>query len=53
MTEKDRSASLREEIQELGEEAAALADRASKTARLADDLNKRIKRLEKEAGNKK
>ena len=46
MPEKDRSTSLRDEIDELREEASALADRAKKTARQADDLTERIKHLE-------
>jgi hypothetical protein len=33
MAKEDRSESLRNEVQELKEEAAALADRAKKTAR--------------------
>jgi hypothetical protein len=48
MAKEDRSISLRDEIQELREEAAALADRAKKTARLADVLAERIKNLEKQ-----
>jgi FtsZ-binding cell division protein ZapB len=41
-----RSQSLRSEIEELKEEAAALADRAAKTARQAEVLSERIKHLE-------
>ena len=48
MAKEVRSQSLRNEIQELREEAAALADRAKKTARLAEVLANRIKDLEKE-----
>ncbi len=46
MAKEDRSESLRNEVQELKEEAAALADRAKKTARHADVLAERIKHLE-------
>jgi hypothetical protein len=46
MPKEDRSASLRSEIQELREEAAAVADRAAKTARQAAVLADRIKHLE-------
>ena len=45
MAKDDRSA-LRDEIQELQEEAAALTDRAKKTARHAEVLSERIKHLE-------
>jgi predicted nuclease with TOPRIM domain len=45
MTKDDRWA-LRDEIQELTEEAAALTDRAKKTARHAEVLSERIKHLE-------
>jgi septal ring factor EnvC (AmiA/AmiB activator) len=45
MAKDDRSA-LRDEIQELQEEAAALTDRAKKTARLAEVLSERIKHLQ-------
>jgi hypothetical protein len=48
MAKKDWSQALRDEIQELREEAVALADRARKTARLADVLAERIKNLEKQ-----
>jgi hypothetical protein len=51
MLSEDRSASLRNEIQELREEAAALSDRAKKTARQAEVLANRIKDLEKEVAN--
>jgi chromosome segregation ATPase len=47
MAKEDRSASLRNEIEELREEATALADRAKKTARQAEVLANRIKDLEK------
>jgi septal ring factor EnvC (AmiA/AmiB activator) len=43
---EDRSQSLRNEIQELREEAAALADRTKQTARHAEVLAARIKYLE-------
>ena len=46
MAKEDRSESLRNEVQELKEEAAALADRAKKTARQAEVLSERIKHLE-------
>jgi septal ring factor EnvC (AmiA/AmiB activator) len=46
MAKEDRSESLRDEVQELKEEAAALAGRAKKTARPADALSERIKHLE-------
>jgi FtsZ-binding cell division protein ZapB len=46
MAKEDRSESLRNEVQELKEEAAALADRAKKTARQAEVLSERINRLE-------
>jgi predicted nuclease with TOPRIM domain len=46
------SASLRNEIEELREEAAALADRAKKTARQAEVLASRIKDLEKEVAKR-
>ena len=36
MSKNDRSEALRNEIEELREEAAALADRAKKTARQAE-----------------
>jgi predicted nuclease with TOPRIM domain len=45
MTKDDRWA-LREEIQELKEDAAALTDRAKKTARHAEVLSERIKHLQ-------
>jgi hypothetical protein len=38
MVKEDRSVSLRNEIQELREEAATLADGAKQTAPQADDL---------------
>ena len=43
---KDDRWALRDEIQELKEEAAALTDRAKKTARHAEVLSERIKHLE-------
>lgn len=46
MAKEDGSESLRDEVQELKEEAAALAGRAKKTARQADALSERIKHLE-------
>jgi FtsZ-binding cell division protein ZapB len=45
MAKGDRSA-LQDEIQELQEEAAALTDRAKKTARQAEVLSERIKHLQ-------
>jgi hypothetical protein len=48
MAKQDSSQSLRNEIEELREEAAALADRAKKTARQAEVLAERIKYLEKQ-----
>jgi FtsZ-binding cell division protein ZapB len=47
MPKKDRSASLRNEIEELREEAAALSDKAKRTARQAEVLASRIQALEK------
>jgi FtsZ-binding cell division protein ZapB len=46
MPKEDRSASLLNEIEELKEEAAALAGRAKRTARQAEVLADRIKHLE-------
>jgi hypothetical protein len=46
MTKGDRSESLRNELQELREEAASLAARAKKTARLSEILAERTKHLE-------
>jgi len=43
---KDDRSALRDEIQELQEEAAALADKAKKTARRAEVLTERIKHLQ-------
>jgi len=43
---EDRSNLLRGEIEDLKEEAAALADRAKRTARQAELLAERIKHLE-------
>jgi hypothetical protein len=45
MAKDERSAALRDEIQELYEEAAALTARANKTARQAEILSERIKHL--------
>jgi FtsZ-binding cell division protein ZapB len=52
MVKEDRSVSLRSEIEELKEEAAALADRAKKTARQAETLAARIKQLESQLAKK-
>jgi hypothetical protein len=46
MAKEDRLEWLRNDVQELKEEAAALADRAKKTARHAEVLAERIKHLE-------
>jgi len=51
MAKDDRSA-LRYEIQELQEEAAALTDRAKKTARQAEVLSERIKHLQTQIAKK-
>jgi FtsZ-binding cell division protein ZapB len=48
MVKDDRSTVLRDHIQELKEEASALADRAKKTARQAEVLAERIEYLEKQ-----
>jgi septal ring factor EnvC (AmiA/AmiB activator) len=53
MVKKDRAQSLRSEIEELREEAAALADRAKRTARQAEILVDRIKDLEKQVIKKR
>jgi len=53
MPKEDRSASLRQEIEELKEEAAALAGRAKRTARQAEVLAERIKQLESQLTKKK
>jgi septal ring factor EnvC (AmiA/AmiB activator) len=53
MAKEDRSLSLRNEIQDLKEEAAALADRAKRTARQAEVLAKRIKHLESQLAAKR
>ncbi len=53
MAREDRSVSLRSEIEELKEEAAALADRAKITARQAEVLANRIKRLEGQLAKQK
>jgi FtsZ-binding cell division protein ZapB len=52
MAKDDRSESLRNEVQELKEEAAALADKAKKTARHAEVLAERIKHLESQIAKK-
>ena len=52
MAKEDRSESLRNEVQELKEEAAALADRAKKTARQAEVLSERIKHLQTQIAKK-
>jgi hypothetical protein len=52
MAKGDRSESLRNEIQELEEEAAALTDRAKKTARQAEALSERIKHLQTQIAKK-
>ncbi len=52
MAKEDRSESLRNEVQELKEEAAVLADRAKKTARQAEVLSERIKHLETQIAKK-
>lgn len=52
MAKADRLQSLRNEIQELKEEAAALADRTKKTARHAEVLAERIKYLETKVAKK-
>jgi hypothetical protein len=46
MNEDDRSESLRDNIQELREEAASLVAKVKKAARQAEDLTERIKLLE-------
>jgi predicted nuclease with TOPRIM domain len=46
MPKEDRSEGLRSEVEELREEAAALVERAKKTARHAEVLAERIKSLE-------
>jgi len=52
MAKEDRSLSLRNEIEDLKEEAAALADRAKRTARQAEVLAERIKHLENQLTSK-
>jgi hypothetical protein len=47
LAKEDRSEALRNEVEELREEAAAPADRAKRTARQADDSSERIRHLEK------
>jgi FtsZ-binding cell division protein ZapB len=49
---KDDRSGLRDEIQELKEEAAALTDRAKKTARHAEVLSERIKHLQTQIAKK-
>ncbi len=49
---KDDGSALRDEIQELQEEAAALTDRAKKTARQAEVLSERIKHLQTQIAKK-
>ena len=51
MAKNDRSA-LRDEMQELQEEAAALTERAKKTARQAEVLSERIKHLQAQIAKK-
>ena len=51
MAKDDRSA-LRDEIQELQEESAALTQRAKKTARHAEVLSERIKHLQTQVAKK-
>jgi hypothetical protein len=46
MAKEDRSESLRNQIEELREEAAALADRAKRTAKQAQVLAERIMHIE-------
>jgi FtsZ-binding cell division protein ZapB len=53
MAREDRSVSLRSEIEELREEAAALSDRAKTTARQAEVLADRIKHLEGQIAKQK
>jgi hypothetical protein len=52
VAEEDHSESVRNEVQELKEEAAALADRAKKTARHAEVLVERIKHLQTQIAKK-
>jgi FtsZ-binding cell division protein ZapB len=49
---KDDRSGLRDEIQELKEEAAALTDRAKKTARHAEVLSERIEHLQTQIAKK-
>ena len=49
---KDDGSELRDEIQELQEEATALTDRAKKTARHAEVLSERIKHLQNQIAKK-
>ena len=53
MPKSDRSISLRNQIEELKEEAAMLAERAKRTARQAEILAERIKHLESQLAKKK
>lgn len=53
MAKEDRSVSLRSEIEELREEAAALAEKAKRTARQAVVLAERIKNLESQLPRRK
>jgi hypothetical protein len=52
MPKEDLSLSLRNDIEELREEAAALADRAKKTAQEAQVLTERIKYIERQITKK-
>jgi FtsZ-binding cell division protein ZapB len=49
---KDYASTLRDEIQELQEEAAALTEKAKKTARQAEVLSERIKHLQTQIAKK-
>jgi hypothetical protein len=53
MAKKDRSVSWRSEIEELREEAAALTERAQRTAKQAKILAERIKYLEGQIAKQK
>jgi hypothetical protein len=53
MPKEDRSESIRSEIEELREEAAALADRVKRTARQAEVLAERIRQLEAQLAKRK
>lgn len=52
IAKEERSQSLHGEIEELREEAAALADRAKRTARQAEVLTERLKHLESQVAKK-